>query len=428
MSLSSRKPRVMLSSGAAAAVRSALVLGAAASNAANWEYQPRIELGATYNDNYRLAALPADKIQVWGAELDAQLSARLNDPRWDVAFTPRLHTTYYPHHPEEQSTDGFFNFTGNYRTQKSALGGQAEYSDESVVFSELLAPTFPGVTLGQLVAGESANISFRNRRKLVRLAPKWTYDLSPRRRLHLDAEYLDASYSHNLVLQQVGFRNVAGTVGVEFQVTPLSSLTVRGVGSRFEPKVGSGNTNRYGFEAEWGTRRSEVMRYYFRLGANRADGQAGAISTSTTGAVGGAGIRWAYQTTEIVVDALRGFEPSSVGAVTTRDELRFRMTRALRPRLQGFVGARGVHMSGATQQVIAVQSRSYVTATAGLEWRASLNYRIAGTYDYEWVRFEGQPTASSNAVTLSLVYQPQSRYEPIASPIINPGRRPPVSD
>ena len=56
MSSTCRKLCVALGAGA--------LLGAGASSAANWEYLPRLEVGGTYNDNYRMAEGGAPKLQV----------------------------------------------------------------------------------------------------------------------------------------------------------------------------------------------------------------------------------------------------------------------------------------------------------------------------------------------------------------------------
>jgi hypothetical protein len=61
--------------------------------------------------------------------------------------------------------------------------------------------------------------------------------------------------------------------------------------------------------------------------------------------------------------------------------------------------------------VINVQNRDYVAGETGFEWQMTRDYRIVGAYDYTWQRFQGEPTAAANAVALSIVYQPVSRYE-----------------
>ncbi len=129
--------------------------------------------------------------------------------------------------------------------------------------------------------------------------------------------------------------------------------------------------------------------------------------------MGGAGVQWSFQITQFLVDALRSLEPSSFGVVMARNELRFRVNRDLRPRLRSYVALRAVSMTSG-QTAINVQRRDYAAGEAGLEWQTTRSFRVVGTYDYTWQRFEGEPNAISNAVTLSVVYQPVSRFEPIS--------------
>jgi hypothetical protein len=188
---------------------------------------------------------------------------------------------------------------------------------------------------------------------------------------------------------------------------------VRATYSRFIPDEGGADTNTYGLEAEWGSKSNEIRQFYLRVGVNRSDAIVGGQTKATVGGVGGAGVQWNYQLTQFLVDALRSFQPSSFGAVMTQNELRFRVNRALRPRFRGFIAVRGIALTGA-QTGVNVQDRDYVTAEAGLEFQMTRNFRLVGDYTYTWQRFQGEPYAAGNAVTLTVVYQPPSRFAPPA--------------
>jgi hypothetical protein len=423
MSSSYRKGRdtlngtIALAAAVRAAARTALVAGAALAaaraSAANWDFNPRVEAGGTYNDNYRLAESGFPKTHVGGALVDAQFGIRSLEPTSELSILPRIHSTYFPTDSADQSTDGFLDLKGEYRTQKSDLAAVAQYANETVITSELLEATFPGVVLGQLVGGQSGRVTTQNRRQLERFAPTLTHDFTQRRHLHLDAEYLNASYNKNNVFEQIGFRNLSGSAGLGFDVTQRSTFTVRGVAARFEPNGSPNVTNRYGIETQWDMRRSQVEHIYLRLGVDRTEAQSSGPTFGTTGLVGGAGISWTYQITQFVLDGLRGLSPSASGAVVTQDEVRFRILRAFRPRLSGFVGVRGVSLRGADQKAIAIQGSDYVAVAAGMEFQITRSYRVSGTYDYTWQHFQGEPHAASNGVTLTIIYQPLSKYEPL---------------
>jgi hypothetical protein len=92
-----------------------------------------------------------------------------------------------------------------------------------------------------------------------------------------------------------------------------------------------------------------------------------------------------------------------------RDEVRFSLNRDFTPRVSGFVGLRGIRTSGVEGTGLnQVRERKYYTGRTGFEWRMTRAYSLEGAYEYKWQKYQGDPTdASSNGVTLSVVYQPR---------------------
>jgi hypothetical protein len=406
MSSSYRRLYALLGAGAL------IGLGARAS-ADNWQLLPRLELGGTYNDNYRLAEIPADKVQVYGPYLDAQLDASLRTQLSTLEIVPRVRSTYFPSDAADQSTAGYLDIDGEHRTQRSDFALLAHYSNESVIYSELLPATFPGVALGQVVGGESGRVTSRNRRQLERVDPAFTYDLSQRSHLDLQGRFDHATYDKSLI-QQVGFTNYQGSAGWRYDVTPRTDVRVTGVVGRFEPQSGGHNTDRYGANFQWDLQPTQIMRAYLRIGANRTQANTAVGTISDTGVTGGAGLVWNYQITQVVLDVMRALSPSAAGAEVTDDEVRFRVLHAFRPRFSGFLGVRGVRLRGVSdRQPLAIQGEDYLAAEVGCEYQITESYRVATAYDYTWQRFQGEPSAASNAVRISLIYQPLNRFEPL---------------
>jgi hypothetical protein len=407
----------LCAAGVPGVVGGVLLLSAPGATAATWDFEPRLELGAVWDDNYRLDVQGAPQIQVGGAEADAQMGIRSVGPRSDLLITPRIHSTWFPNQPSEESTDGYVTADGTYHFLRGSIGGVASVYDVNVIYSELVPATFPNVQLGQPTgAGDSGHVNVHNRLHAVRLAPTYSHDLTQRTRLHLDAEYFKAKYDQTVV-QQIGYWNAQAAVGMEFGVSPNSGVTVRATTSRYTPDVGE-VTRHYGLQAEWNTRETQVMHYYFRLGTDHAQGVQN-TNNSAFNWVGGAGVSWHFQITSLVLDALRSIEPSSIGSLQERDELRFRVNRALRPRLHGYVALRGIHASGALagSSPTSVQDRDYVTGETGFEFQWRQSYRFTGFYTYTWQRYQGQPNATSNAVTVAIVWQPPNRFEPLVDPL-----------
>jgi hypothetical protein len=397
-----------------AALGSAVLLGAGARPllADNWELLPRLEAGANYNDNYRMADTPADELQVYGPYIDAQLSAALISQRAKLQIVPRVRSDYFPTDHRDQSTDGYLDVNGDYTTLRSDFGGVAQYSDETVIYSELLAATFPGVALGQVEPGVSGLVSERNRRQLARAAPHYSYDITERTHLNLTADYTHVSYQKSLP-GEVGYNSYQGSGGVGFSASQRSVFTVTGLADHFVPQTGSQPTNRYGLSLRWDFMRSQIMHYYARLGVSHTQAEVPGTAAHN-GLTGGMGVDLRYEVTEVTLDALRDFAPSAAGAVVITDQARFRVLHAFEPRFSGFVGVNALRESGQSSQPgLAIAGEDNVAAEVGCDYQLTQNYRLEATYDLTWERFQGTPSAHSNAVAVAFIYQPLSRYEPL---------------
>src|SRR6185312_8476243 len=350
----------------AIALGAPMVLGPALARADNWELLPRIELGGLYNDNYRMANTSAQQLHVYGPYVDAQLDLQLVSPTSKLQIVPRVRSDDYPSDHQDQSTDGFLDIAWDTKTLRSDFSGIATYANETVILSELLPATFPGVALGQVVGGESGIVSFRNREQLAHVAPNYTYDFTQRTHLNLQGAYDHASFNESEI-PQIGYDNYYGQAGILFNVTQLSTLSLNGVASRFVPQEGSGTTTTYGANVEWDLVHSQIAHFYARLGDNRSKSDVTTTTTLTTpplrrglpptvtqvttsgtvttnGVTGGVGVQLRYQVTEVTVDFLRSLSPSDVGAQVVHNELRFRVLHAFAPRLSGFLGVRAIRL------------------------------------------------------------------------------------
>jgi hypothetical protein len=401
--------------------------------ASNWEFEPRVEVGGLYNDNYRLIEHNQPEVQAYGLLADVAMGFSLIDQRSELDIVPRVHSTFFPDDHEDQSTDGYLNVTGNMKTQKASYGGTFMYANETVLSSELLAADFPGVGLGEVQGEANGRVTIHNRRQLEQVAPKMTYDFSPRWHLNLNGMFENASFSNNLSAQQqqpqyvqVGFKDVYGSAGMQYDITQRQDLIFSLSGARFMPDKatvsGTGatvnnnttDTDRFALEAQWDAKPSTTMQTYVRLGLNQVHANTAVHGDiNKTLLVGGAGVVWTYQLSQYIVDAVRDLSPSSAGAVVEHDELRFRFLRALQPRLYGVLAARAVRVRGASQTILGVQGSDYAAASVALQYQITQSYRLAGEYAYTWQHFQGEPYAASNGITLSVIWEPRSRYKPL---------------
>jgi hypothetical protein len=390
----------------------ALLLGASSAQAQAWIFDPRIELQGIYNDNNRLTAERGQEIEAKGAAIDALVALRKESQVNLFEATPHIRSSYFPDASSEESTDYYFDLKGSHKTQRSTSGVYAGFADESVVTSDLLVADFPGIDLGQTVSGDSGRVSVRNRRRQYSIQPNFVFDWTERRHLTADAHFVDTSYD-NTLFEQVGYKDYGASVGIRWNTSQRATFALQAIGSQFSPDDDSPDTTSTGLYAEWRMAPTQITNYYFRVGGVRAEQDAVGTSSSesTSSFNGGAGVAWSFQTTQVLIDALRSTSPSSQGAVVNRDELRFSLNHDFSPRVTGFIGARGIRTKGLDEGsagITQVRERKYYTGRTGFEWHMTRAYSLQGVYEYKWQKYSGDPTdASSNAVTLSVVYQPR---------------------
>jgi hypothetical protein len=400
--------------------------------AANWEFEPRVEVGGLYNDNYRLIQSGQSKVPAYGLLADVATGFSLIDQRSELDIVPRVHASFFPDDHQDQSTDGYLNIQGNYRFQRATFGGTFNYANESVLASELLPADFPGVNQGQVQGEATGRVTIHNRRQLEQVAPKMTYDFSQRWHLNLSGQFENASFSNNLSggttaqqqpqYVQVGFKDAYINAGAQYDLTQRQDLVFSLIAAKFMPdKVtvagtaqNTTDTDRYGVQAQWDAKPTNTMQTYVRLGVNQVHANTAVDGViNKTLVVGGAGVVWTYQISQYVVDVMRDLSPSAAGAVVEHDEIRFRFLRALQPRLFGVLAARATRVRGASSTIIGVQGSDYAAASASLQYQLTRNFRLASEYALTWQHFEGEPHAVSNGISVSVIWEPESRYKPL---------------
>ena len=382
-----------------------LVAGAVSmsAGAADWQFNPTVEAGYLYDDNYRLSA-PGAEIDVQGALLDAQLEMLNLTQAGEFSFTPRVRTTYFPDDRDVDTTDYFGTLDWQHRGQRVTSRVRGDFSQQDVVNSEQPdADVDSG--LGDPVLGDSGRVLVRNRRTRASVEPSLEFDLSARRALQFQANYSDVSFDREIAGAQVGYNSADVTAGLVSRLSELSSLTTRLRGARYDIES-QGVTNSYGAELQWDTRNAADTRKFVRVGAQNVELVDGGSETAW---LAGAGVSFVLGRNELFADLARSVGPSAAGVVVARDQLRLRWTRAMTPRLSILAGLRGTHDDDVDRDSD-FQSRTYATGDVGLQWRWQEEFSLQFAYDYTWQEFENTDfDATSNGASITFLYQPLQR-------------------
>jgi hypothetical protein len=382
------------------ALVSAIGLPAAA---APWEFNPTVEAGYLYDDNYRLA-MPGGEIDVQGPLVDAALELRTLTQKGEFSFTPRVRATYFSDAPELDSVDYFGTLNWLHRGQRVASQLRGEFAQEDVVTSEQ-PDAGVGGDLGEPDLGDGGRVLVDNRRTRAILRPSFNFELSERRQIELGAGYTDVSFEDEISAAQVDYNVIDAYAGLVTRLNERSSLTTRLRGARYDIDTRE-ESNAYGAEVQWDTRTIADTRRYIRIGAQNVEVSNG---ESETAWLAGAGVNWIMGRNELFADLSRNVGPSSAGVIVARDQLRLRWTRAMTPRLSLLAGLRGTHDDD-IDPASTFQPRKYATGDVGLQWRWQEEFSLRVAYDYTWQEFRDDlDDATSSGAMLSILYQPQQR-------------------
>lgn len=382
-------------------------------SAADWTFDPKVALFGEYNDNNRLYAEPAPQISVTGASLDAQVGIKGATPTTTFRLTPRLRSTFFPGDEDEETDNQYVTLKVARKGERNNLALDADYSRVEMVGDYLpgaevreddqLGNPEPGTDIGQ--------VNGRNRQDRVYVAPEASFELMPRHAIAVRAEYLDVAYDVQELGDQQDFSSLSGQVSYQFQLSRTGLVSVSASLGQYDPDIGE-TTDGYGLSANWTNRVSETSEVFVTAGTTRVESAAattGGSSDWESGFAGGAGVRWQFEVTQVFFDVNRYLDPNSAGKVITRDQLRLELRRRLRPTTNLFVGVRGIK-DGDAADGSDFQARTYAVANVGFEWRMTRQFTLVGRYDYSWQEYDDAPNdASSNAVRLGVVYQPNRR-------------------
>jgi hypothetical protein len=375
--------------------------------AAEWVFDPRVDLTASYDDNYVLATESQPKESVYAGIADLSLDINGRWPTSSLLLEPRVRTSITTGNIDQDATDGFLTLRWDSKGQKSRWAVFARYSDQ-VLFRQYFGNADVTTDLG--APSDSTNLrttTTHNRQELLEAQPNIQFQLTERTNLGLFGYYTDSSYGQT-TKDYVSYRAFYGLVSLGFAITPRSTLSLRGVGQEFTPDLGA-DSHSYGLQTEWATASSAIQHYYLRVGVDHTsfDGNGTvAVADDQNTVSGGAGINWVFQVNGLFIDATHNVYPNSTGTASANTELRFRFQHLFTPRASGYVALRGVQYDTLGNVKTADGSR-YGIATIGGEWRVTKGISLVGTLNRATQKLNSQAeSGTDNFIQLSFIYEP----------------------
>lgn len=386
---------------------SAMLCGALVVHGADQAFDPRLEIGGTYDSNLRLAAAPLND-KVTGGYVDALADWTTRTPLTDFRLTPRLRATRYSGNGETGTTNFYLNGDLNHHLERSRLGLAFNISKQEVLTSELLDANGSN-GLGTPGTG-TAGLAFTNSKALFAVVrPTGRFDLGKRTQLLIDTQYTRVDYDRARALIQNDYSDVAGTIGFSFQATPRVRWVTNLTADKFTPRAGTADARNVGANVELWREQSELVRAFIRVGAVRSQFSGSGSAASETSANGGVGVQRDFATGHLFLQANRTVDASGSGQLLLRDELNLRLGRKLTERVLITGGAAAIWTEPVAKNS-ALGKRRYYVASLGGEWRVRRTVSLEARYEYSSVHFQSAAgTPDSNAAYAGVVFEPHRR-------------------
>lgn len=377
-----------------------------ASQAADWQFNPKVVAQAESDDNSRLTITPGEEIEVQGLVVDAQAEIRALTPTSDFRLTPRGKVSIYPDEEDDETNLAALMARWDYRGEKARVNLDAGYSQRTVLgrfFPDGSNPDDGGLGEPGQGAGSGRSTEKTDQNEFI-FRPRLRYSLTERTSLLLRAGYQNVEFDDQVVSDRQNFDDVEGAVGIGFQTSPTTSIDVMAGASRFSPDGNLDNDSQF-LNVGWSKEVSDVSRIYVNGGATRNKVDAPGADWEN-GFNGGAGIQWQFEVTELFLEYNHYIDPSASGQLVNRDQLRFQLFHNFSERSSINLAARAIQDEDWTSEN-AFETRQFFSGLAEYEWRFRQEWSLFAGYEYTWREYEDDPTyAQSNRLFAGVRYQP----------------------
>jgi hypothetical protein len=375
------------------ALTTSLLTASAPATAQEWRVQPSFDVGVSYEDN--IALDPENPESGFGPTARAAVRALRTTEASSLGLLAGLRLNEVTENSDLSDVAAFVGADGSYLTPRSELRLNLSLSTQSTLTSET-------ATTG---VGDAGGQQYR-----LDIRPGWTYRLSERSTLGVNATYTDVLYDGVDDTSLSDYRSGSLSVSAGRSLTEIAGVSLVVSYGRYESQ---GNTNEsenlalqlgaeyqvsetLSVDALFGLRRTETtFRDIFgRSNTEDSTGPTYSVSIQKRLARGGG----------LSLRALRELAPSGAAEVLDTSSLQLGYTYPFNERLSLQLSSRAYRNrqpSGETS----TSDRTYADGQVGLSYRIRPAWRIALGYRYRWQEYDEDPSsAQSNRVTLSLAW------------------------
>ncbi|MBT8085174.1 MAG: hypothetical protein KJN72_08115 [Woeseia sp.] len=378
-----------------------------------WKFEPVLSLTAESNDNVGLAPDAPDEIDSLLFAVDANGRFVRRSQTGEVRIAPRIRSTVYEASGLDNTNDLFLDFFAGKNLERGRYGVQARISQESILTAELDDPDFDNPDVNQPVNLDTGRILPGIERDLFIISPYLSRELSETVGFNINLDYIDVAYDEDR-LNLNDYTDATVYAGLSFQVSDRSSWSIEVLASDYEADDGMdrSESDSVGASVEFEHSFSPTVEGRISVGYEdvNSDDTTGSLTVSESYGVTlfSAGLTKEGEVSRLVLDAGQTVDPGGTGFMQERSQLRMRYTRQLSPTVYGNFDARVQRTDELSAQGTDI-SRDFLSFGVGAEWRLSRIWSFRGDYvfiDQEFDQAFGVGSASSNRVSVSIVYDP----------------------
>ena len=358
-----------------------------------------------YNDNILLTTLPHNA--VWGTILTPSLTLSRSSEVSQTSASARLNFNRYAGESGLDRNDQYFALSSNYKTERDIWAGDASYTRDSTLTSEL---------------NQTGIVQARTQRNLLTLAPSWTRMLSERNSLKLGYEYDQASYDGSSV-GLINYSNQSAQASWLYQLSESDLVNMTASYSRFQTADGNHKADTAGIQGGLTHSFSETLKGSVLMGLNRTHSiinspaqvlvigpfilhlPAQTVSSTDVVPVLNATLEKQFETTTVNVSASRTLNPTGNGVLAETDRLGLGVSRKFSETLSGSVNGSAYRSRYIGNAAVASANSRYYELALNLNWHMNERWVLDSGYRYARVEYQASSVVPvSNMVYASVRY------------------------
>lgn len=367
--------------------------------AAEWLFQPSIDLASTYDDNVVLTTGPNSSSS--GYILAPRFNLKRNTETAKMDFDAYSAFTDYQRGDVQDRTDSVASLRSTKQTsERGTLGVDGELRRDTL-FTRLN----PGRGVGDLRDVDIGLSPLTNvRRAYVAANPYFDWLLSERSSMRIGYRLTDVGFSNAEGASLVGYKENIVSGSYTHQLSEKNSASIAVNAIRYRPDNSFAEADTTQLLAGLNRKFSETLRGSFAVGGSRTTQSLAGVDDSASGVVFRADLEQKSEISQLDTVLSRDVAPSGIGRTLSTDQFRIRWSRKTAPTVDFVLDGQTIRtrvLEGDDPTI----DRRYLDIGWSFQWHWLEHWAVSGGYRYRRQKYDADTnTADSNAVFLGVTY------------------------